>query len=193
MNYWIIVDDKHSGPYTAQQLIDSGIKPETLVWHEGLTDWIAAGSAPELAEGMRQRDMAAAQAEAQAQAQAQAEAARQQQAQQQQQYQQPYQQQQPSYQQHPYAQRNQWAPQQPCSEPCPSTYIAWSIIVTILCCTPLGIAAVIYSTMVKTAYNRGDLQQAKRNSNTAQWLIIISIVVGVISWPFQLASMMGMF
>jgi hypothetical protein len=101
MNYWIIVDDKHSGPYTAQQLIDSGIKPETLVWHEGLTDWIAAGSAPELAEGMRQRDMAAAQAEAQAQAQAQAEAARQQQAQQQQQYQQPYQQQQPSYQQHP--------------------------------------------------------------------------------------------
>ena len=39
MNYWIIVDDHHDGPYSGRQLVDNGLQPETLVWTEGLPDW----------------------------------------------------------------------------------------------------------------------------------------------------------
>ncbi len=31
MEYWIIIDNKHAGPYSATQLIDAGLTPETLV------------------------------------------------------------------------------------------------------------------------------------------------------------------
>ena len=78
------------------------------------------------------------------------------------------------------------APCEPC-EPCPPTYVAWSIIATVLCCIPLGIPAIIFSSMVKSAYYRGDLEKARRYSNRAQWFIILAITLGVVCMPFQMA------
>ncbi len=77
-------------------------------------------------------------------------------------------------------------------EPCPPAYIAWSIIATLLCCTIVGIPAIIFASMTKSAYYKGDLAKAKRYSELAQWFIIASIVLGAVSWPFQMA-IMGMF
>ena len=67
----------------------------------------------------------------------------------------------------------------------------WSVIVTVLCCTIIGIPAIIFSSMTKSAYYRGDLQKAKRYSELAQWFIITSIVCGVVGIPFQ-AIFMGL-
>ncbi len=69
MKYWIIVDDRHAGPFSAQQLLESGLNADTLVWFEGLPDWVAAATVPELAEGLR---MQAAEAEARFRAQQEA-------------------------------------------------------------------------------------------------------------------------
>lgn len=77
-------------------------------------------------------------------------------------------------------------------EPCPPAYIAWSVIVTVLCCTIVGIPAIVFSSMTKSAYYRGDLERSKRYSELAQWFIIAAIVLGAVSWPFQIAFM-GMF
>ena len=62
MEYWIIIDNKHAGPYSATQLIDAGLTPETLVWHEGLADWAKAGEVPELAAEMQRAQLMDAEA-----------------------------------------------------------------------------------------------------------------------------------
>ena len=89
------------------------------------------------------------------------------------QFQQPYQQQ--SYYQPNYAQG-----QRPMK---PDNYLVWAILCTILCCLPLGIVSIIYSSKVDGLYNSGDYAGAedasKKAKNYAMWGAIIS-VIGVV-------------
>ena len=62
----------------------------------------------------------------------------------------------------------------------PDNYLAWSVIVTILCCLIPGIIAIIFSASVSSKYYRGDLEGARRASRNAQIWCIISIVSGII-------------
>ena len=102
---------------------------------------------------------------------------------------------QPSYEPSPaYApQQAPYTPATPAStapeEPCPPAYIAWSVIATLLCCTIAGIPAIIFSSMTKSAYYKGDIAKARRYSEWAQWCIILAITLGAVSWPFQMAFM----
>lgn len=64
--------------------------------------------------------------------------------------------------------------------PRPSSYIGLSIFNFLSCNSVLGIVAIIFSCMVDSAYNRGDYEEARRNSNIAKWLNIVSIVLGFI-------------
>ena len=52
---------------------------------------------------------------------------------------------------------------------------------------PLGVAAIVCSAQVKQAYNRGNLKKAQKMSDWAQWLIMLSIVLGLVWLPVQLA------
>lgn len=203
MNYWIIVNDHHDGPYSVDTLVANGLKPEDLVWTEGLADWTPAGNILELAEAMNLRDsMAAAPAEPAAPVAAEAIEIVETEAEA------PVEQEpacnvepdpQPQPAQEPYAAPQmqapytQTAPAQAAAmtqtEPCPPAYIAWSIIVTVLCCTIVGIPAIVFASMTKSAYYRGDLAKAKRYSEITQWFIIAAIVLGTVSWPFQIAFM----
>lgn len=63
-------------------------------------------------------------------------------------------------------------------EPCPSTYIGWSIFLTICCCSPLTLGALIASIFVTVFYNRGKIKKSKKASEIAAWLIMISIALG---------------
>jgi hypothetical protein len=201
MEYWIIVDNRHAGPYSARQLLDAGLTADTLVWHEGLTDWTRAADVAELAEGL------AAQANPAPEPQTAS-------------WQQPASTQGRDYgysassagyntsatntsgyapsneatgyrgSATPESQGNDSTPTGSIvDEPCPPAYMVWAVIATIIFSTLFGAIAIIFSFLTKTAYYRGDLAKAKRNSERAQWFIIISIVVGVISIPFQLALM----
>ena len=110
------------------------------------------------------------------------------------QYQQPYQeqqyQQQPNQGYQPYNQpqmqynQPQYAPgsyrQSDPMPPMPNTYMALSIIVTILCCIVGGIIAIVYSSKVSSCYNMGDYAGAQKASKTALGWIIASACVSVI-------------
>ncbi len=229
MDFWIIIDQRHAGPFTAEQLREQGLTPDRLVWHDGLADWTPAREIPALAElfvveepvseaeqcppvppveepaaappyGQQQPTYGAPRPDQEFRY-----GAYQQQQQQQPPYghqppygapQQPYGQ--PNYgQQPPYGapQQPQYAPgQQPQGQipPCPPTYLVWAIIVTVCCCTPLGIVAIIYAANIKNAYYRGDYQKAARNSSRAQAWIIAAIVLGLLYIPFQMVYM-GLF
>lgn len=60
----------------------------------------------------------------------------------------------------------------------PNNYLAWSIISTILCCLPTGIAAIVYSTRVDTKFNIGDYVGAQQASDSARKWNIGSLIGG---------------
>ncbi len=68
----------------------------------------------------------------------------------------------------------------------PDTYLWQSIVVTILCCLPLGIGALINSTQVESRFMRGDIVGAQNASRYAKNFCIASLVsvlvIAVIYW-----------
>lgn len=167
--YWLMKDGVRLGPMTFAELVRNVDTPSAPVWREGLPDWCAAETVPELAGLFR---MAPPQQQPQYQ-----------------QPQQPYQQ--PLYQQPAATPRPVFAatptpgPQQP-EAPMPNTYLVWSIVTLVLCCVPTGIVAIIYSSKVSSRWTAGDYDGARSASDNAALWIIISIVCGLIAVPFQI-------
>ena len=85
--------------------------------------------------------------------------------------QQPYQQQ--PYQQQPYYQGQQRPPK-------PDNYLVWAILTTILCCLPLGIVSIVYSSKVDGQYNSGDFAGAQDSANKAKNFAMWAAISGVI-------------
>lgn len=63
----------------------------------------------------------------------------------------------------------------------PPTFLVWSVITTILCCTIPGIVAIIYSAKVSSKFYQSDIEGARQASHKAEIWIIISFVLGVLS------------
>lgn len=75
-------------------------------------------------------------------------------------------------------------------EPMPSTWLIWSILVTVFCCFIPGIIAVIFSSQVSTKYYAGDIEGSKRASRAAEIWIIVSFVLGVLAATLYIPFMM---
>lgn len=48
MQYYVVEAGQQAGPFTIEQLRDRGVRPDTLVWREGMAQWMPAGSVAEL-------------------------------------------------------------------------------------------------------------------------------------------------
>jgi len=59
-------------------------------------------------------------------------------------------------------------------------YLWQSIVVTVLCCLPLGIPAIVYATKVNNALMQGDTDAARKASESAKMWCIISLVCGIV-------------
>jgi len=66
------------------------------------------------------------------------------------------------------------------TQPKPPTYLALAIISTILCCLPLGIVSIVFSTQVNSKYAAGDYEGAEKASKNAKLFWILAAVVGVV-------------
>jgi len=64
----------------------------------------------------------------------------------------------------------------------PPNYLAHSIIVTILCCWPLGIPAIVYAAQVNSKFAAGDYDGACEASKNAKKWTWISCVAGAIAF-----------
>ena len=70
--------------------------------------------------------------------------------------------------------------------PRPNNYLALAIISTILCCLPLGIVSIVYSTKVNTAYDSGNYAEAEQNSKNAKTWGIVSVAVALVGFVIYL-------
>lgn len=156
MQYWINHNGVQSGPLEIDAIKEMGLTSKAYVWHEGLSEWVNITQVPSL-QGMYA--MVNEPAEAMTG--------------------QPV---------HPVQQPMSAQPaQQPIQEAaavCPPTNLVWAIITTVLCCLPAGIVAIVYALKVQNKYREGDLEGAKRASETGAWWCIASIILGILSMPF---------
>lgn len=164
MKIWIYIDGRQEGPYTLEELLDKPVNENTRVWYEGLPKWYPAGQLEAirpLFDGSLRRAGVDEAAESRCDVESQSGAV--------------------------YAGECEASPSggvsfHPAapSEPCPPTYLGWSIFLAICCCSPLSLGALVASIIVSTSYNGGRIDTARRASEWAAWLIMIAIALGAI-------------
>lgn len=207
MQIWVNINGVQSGPISREALAEIVTDPSvTYVWHQGMSNWERIDRLPEFA------DIVAAAPKAPAVPKASAEPEKPElsdpsdlsdlsekssaaasaspstgscvppippavpniphyYAPQPQYYQQPYQQPQPA-------------------DKIPSTYMAWSILFTILCCNAVGVIAIVFSALTSQNINSGNLALAQRYSDYAAYAIIGTIVSSLILSPLQFLMML---
>ncbi len=172
--YWIIVDGKPQGPFSIDDLrLRRDFAAELPVWSKGLSDWTTAGQVEELAaalENCAPEEVTAEEVSS------------------------PSRPSRPEQSSGAETGGRRWVSEAAVTEEgekIPNTYMGWNIAMTLCCCMPMGIAGIIFSSMVKQRWYRGDIEGAKKASEIAAWCLILSIVLGLVSWPFQMLSQLG--
>ena len=62
----------------------------------------------------------------------------------------------------------------------PDNKLVWSILVTLFCCLPLGIVAIVKSAEVNSKWNAGDVAGAQQSAADAGKWIKWSVIAGVL-------------
>lgn len=173
---FLMLDGTQQGPFKGlAEVYRLGIAPDTPVWYEGLADWtpaiIAPLTRPMFEPGFALPDQPESEyvelpeppaiPEPPVMPEAPAAPA------------------QPAY--TPQTSTRFEADKQPVAiqEP-PKAYLAWSIVMTLLCCLPAGVIAIIFSCQVNSKMRRGDVDGAFRASERAQLWIVLSFILGLI-------------
>ena len=179
MKVWVYLDGRQQGPFEFEELRSLPVTPDTKVWFDGLPKWYPAGSLPEMAPlfeesapqtcdyADRQPETAEDAPRANDNIAGFAEFR------------------QPVYPEAAFAPAI--APMQ-AKPPCPPTYLGWSIALTILCCSPVTLGALVASILVNHYYLKGRLKAARTASQWAVWLVMASIALGLLP-----SMMRGMF
>jgi hypothetical protein len=62
----------------------------------------------------------------------------------------------------------------------PPNYLVFAILVTIFCCLPLGIVAIVFAAQVNSKANAGDYEGAAASSRKAKTWCWVALIVGII-------------
>jgi hypothetical protein len=62
----------------------------------------------------------------------------------------------------------------------PPNYLVWAILSTVLCCLPLGVVSIVFSTQVNSKWAVGDAAGAQDASDKAKKFAIWAAIAGVI-------------
>ena len=153
MKYYIVENNQPAGPFEVEELVAKGVKATDLVWCEGMSQWTPAS---EVAEVMAQINGASAAVPPVVPCQPPVFVQPQESA--------------PRY----CAQAQEPAPAMP------NTWLAVSIVVTLLCCVPFGLVAVIKAARVETLWRNGQYEEAEETSASAKKWTIITFVCGLV-------------
>jgi predicted secreted protein len=73
-----------------------------------------------------------------------------------------------------------YPPQQPPGQ-APNSHLVWSILVTLFCCLPFGIVAIVKSSQVNGLWAQGRYAEAQASADSARKWIIWGAVIGVVA------------
>ncbi|MCB0473296.1 MAG: CD225/dispanin family protein [Flavobacteriaceae bacterium] len=73
----------------------------------------------------------------------------------------------------------------------PKNYLVESILVTLLCCLPLGIVGIIFASQVNSKYDAGDIDGAIKASKDAKKFMTWGLIAGIILVVLYLIFIVG--
>ncbi|XP_071955315.1 proline-rich transmembrane protein 1-like [Antedon mediterranea] len=73
----------------------------------------------------------------------------------------------------------------------PNDYMSYAIIVTICCCLPLGLIAIIRSSQVRSRFDNGDLQGARLSAKSSRRWSIAGVVLGSLCYLLSILSIVA--
>ncbi|MDI9914937.1 CD225/dispanin family protein [Rhodococcus sp. IEGM 1379] len=80
--------------------------------------------------------------------------------------------------------------QQPAGPP-PDNNLVWAILVTVFCCLPLGIVAIVKSSQVNSLWAQGQFDAARKSADDAKkfalWSVGAGVAVAVLYFVFVVA------
>ncbi|QSH42577.1 CD225/dispanin family protein [Lentisphaerota bacterium] len=62
----------------------------------------------------------------------------------------------------------------------PPTYLVWAILLTIFCCLPFGIPAIVYASQVNSKWAAGNFDGARESSRKAKFWFLLGLCIGLI-------------
>lgn len=187
MSGFYYIDDaskQQCGPFSPSELQSKNIRPETMVWRSGMADWVQAKGVPELEYlfNPNAQPVSATQDTSYTSTTGASNTTYNQTQYNQQPYSQQQQYGQQQYNQQQYNQQqynpngynaNNWNQGINDVRPMPKNWLVESILVTVLCCLPFGIAGIMSATKVESLYHAGDYDAAEQASKDAKkWTIV---------------------
>lgn len=184
MNAYFLIDPstkQQNGPFSLDELKQKGVTAETMVWCSGMADWAAAGEVEELAPLFGGTAPAQDTPVEESKASAYGQQAQPQQTAnpQQGQYTNPQQGQYANPQQGQYNNGTNGSMNQTEVRPIPKNWLVESILCTIFCCLPFGIAGIVNASKVESAYFSGDYEASERAAKNAKKWTMISFFVAL--------------
>ncbi|WP_163548327.1 CD225/dispanin family protein [Candidatus Frankia nodulisporulans] len=82
-----------------------------------------------------------------------------------------------------------FGPPPPYGQPVPN-YLWQSIVVTLLCCLPAGVVAILYATKVDPRRQTGDIDGARNASSKARMWCVISLLLAIV--PLAIVLILGL-
>lgn len=74
----------------------------------------------------------------------------------------------------------------------PDVWLWQSILATVLCCLPLGIVGIVFSSQAQAAINVGNLAEAHQKAQQARTFTLISMALGLLPMGFLILWILGM-
>ncbi|RAJ94160.1 uncharacterized protein DUF4339 [Larkinella arboricola] len=166
--YYYLEGNQQFGPFSLDELRSKPIKPDTKVWAQGLPDWVDAQTVPEINEWLAGAAFP------------------------------PVTPAQPLTEVPPVTRpfQESYTPNQPlgASPPKPKTWLVESILATLFCCLPFGIAGIVNAANVDSRYSNGDFIGAQRASDEAAKWTKVSFFISIVLWVlYFLLFFLGIF
>lgn len=158
--YYLTPQNEQKGPVDASMLPAYGVTGSTMVWAQGMPQWVQASRVEELMNIIPPVTTAAPHVAPAAPAVAAAPQA-------------------PQSVTYIQTAPGGYAPQQPMM-PKPNSHMVLAVLSTLFCCLPTGIYAIVCASQVDSLYSRGDYYGAQSKANSARTWSIVGAVGGLI-------------
>lgn len=163
--YYFAEGEERRGPFSLEEMASKDISKESLIWYEGLDNWIAASEVPELLQQIMPPMDSQTTPSISPQVTSPIES--------------PVDSQITSSTSPNITSQNSRAKRQYNAPVRPKTWLVESIVLALICCQIFGIIAIVYAAKVDSCFNRGDHAAAYEASNKAKMWFFIGLGSGL--------------
>jgi len=160
--YFYSDGERQFGPFDFEELREEGIEQDTLVWHPGLDSWIPASESDEIKRLWEEEKKPVIDLPEEEVPEVF----------------------------NPEMYRSGTFDSHSTVEKPPKNWLLESILVTLLCCNPLGIVAIVYAAQVDTLFYKGEKEKSQKNSRNAAMWTRVAFAISLFLFLFYFFSVM---